>query len=63
MKKDGRDQLLERVSETGGDVASKAGAPRKPSKPAVLVAPARKRIFPIPGLPIVKIIDMRAVLK
>ena len=60
MKKDGKDKLLERVSETGEVADCKAKPSRKPPKPVAL---ARKRVFPIPGLPIVKIIDMRAVLK
>jgi len=60
MKKDGSDKLLERVGETEEIADCKAKPSCKPPKPVAL---ARKRIFPIPGLPIVKIIDMRAVLK
>ena len=60
MKKNGRDKLLERAGELGKITANTASPSRKSSKP---VAQTRKRVFPIPGLPIVKILDMRAVLK
>ena len=60
MRKNRSDKLLERAGETGGNTASKASPSRKSPKP---VAQTRKRVFPIPGLPIVKILDMRAVLK
>ena len=58
--KNGSVKLLERAGENEEVTASKAKPSRKPPKPVALT---RKRVFPIPGLPLVKIIDMRAVLK
>ena len=61
MKKNGRDELLERIGEKEEIIASKAKPSRKPLKPDAPEASARKRVLPPPLN--ITILDMRAVLR
>ena len=71
MKKNGRDELLERIGEKEEIIASKAKPSRKPLKtnaPSAPIksepfAPVRKRTIPLLGAGSIQIFDMRAVLK